>query len=190
MNENTLKLRCCCFTDGELGFLRLPAWPREAGSRGNVVFEVCHCSWAARAPAESVVIWLSRRKVGWGSGWQFRFAQAAAPGHCCWWCNFTTEVCGLGYRDGSLTTRNSSSHWVSCFLNSLTMKGLWHCFLSWDSLLRVKILLSSFSVIVTGAYLCVDSMSAKLYGQAPQRSLGFASGKRQPTLDLHELKEN
>lgn len=64
-----------------------------------------------------------------GFGWQFRFTQAAAPGHCCWWGNFTTEVCVLNYRDGSLTTRNSSSHCVSCFLNSLTTKSLWHCFL-------------------------------------------------------------
>lgn len=51
-------------------------------------------------------------------------------------------------------------------------------------------LLSPFSVIVTGAYLPVNSMSTKVYGQALQHSLGFASGKRQPTLDLHELKEN
>lgn len=49
-------------------------------------------------------------------------------------------------------------------------------------------LLSLFSVIVTGAYLHVDSMSTKAYGQALQRSLAFASGKRQPALDLHELK--
>lgn len=69
------------------------------------------------------------RKHHRGFGWLLRFAQAAAPGHCCWWGNFTTEVCVLSSRDGSLTTRNSSSHCVSCFLNSLRIKSLWHCFL-------------------------------------------------------------
>lgn len=56
--------------------------------------------------------------------------------------------------------------------------------------MRIKILLSPFSGIVRGAYLHVDSMSTEVYVQAPQRSLGFASGKRQPMLGLHELKEN
>lgn len=116
---------------------------------------------------------------------QFRFTQAAAPGHCCWWCNFTTEVCVLSYRDGSLTTRNSSSHCVSCFLNSLTMKSLWHCFLTLRFPAESQNAAVPISVIVTGAYLHVDSRSTKACGQAPQRS-----GKRQSTLDLHELKEN
>lgn len=50
--------------------------------------------------------------------------------------------------------------------------------------------LSLFSVIVTGAYLGVDLMSTKVYGEAPQHLLGFTSEKRDPTLDLHELTEN
>lgn len=51
-------------------------------------------------------------------------------------------------------------------------------------------LLSLFSVIVTGAYLGVDLMSSKVYGEASQRSLGFTSEKRNPTLGLHEITEN
>lgn len=130
------------------------------------------------------------RKHHRGFGWLLRFAQAAAPGHCCWWGNFTTEVCVLSSRDGSLTTRNSSSHCVSCFLNSLRMKSLWHCFL------RLRFPTESQNTAVPifwhcqGAYLHVDSMSTEVYVQAPQHSLGFASGKRQPTLGLHEQKEN
>lgn len=33
-------------------------------------------------------------------------------------------------------------------------------------------------------------MSTKVYGEAPQHSLGFTLEKRQATLDLHELTEN
>lgn len=39
MNENPLTLWCCCFNGGGLGFLRVPVWPREIGSRGNAEFE-------------------------------------------------------------------------------------------------------------------------------------------------------
>lgn len=64
-----------------------------------------------------------------GVRWQFRFTQEAVPGHCCRLCNFSTEVCVLSYRDGSLITNNSSSHCAYCFLSSWNIKILWHCFL-------------------------------------------------------------
>lgn len=58
-----------------------------------------------------------------GVGWQFRFTQEAVPGHCCRLCNFSTEVCVLSYRDGSLITNNSSSHCAYRFLSSWNIRN-------------------------------------------------------------------
>jgi len=94
--------------------------PRKAGHKENVKFQMWHGSAMGRCGLRSFQqsVGTAGAKHNGGCGWQCRFTQAAAPGHCCRLSNFNTEVCVLRYRDGSLTTNNSSSQYTSCFLNS------------------------------------------------------------------------